>query len=280
MPFTDPADYFLSQRTTAEGTFMPPINCVDLLPELHREFQCRFGDLSLNAAEFYHENSKVIRSSTRRIAQNQESIASFIQHYIDTPYNYSPETVSDIGQSPILPAFQWRQQVPPAIHQLGIRDYLRYFALDAYVLSDNQLCKVLPNKQILVKDRIFGADKMKKLQAAFYGPDLEAGHTFRHLVFFVGCPWRYMMLYGPKGYRRMLMDLGHILAGLQPHIEKGALCPLEYFYDNEIDRFLDLDGIEQSVQFVLGVPSGTSSGASTGEPSAVPNPTNGANSHE
>jgi len=264
MLFTDPADYFLSQRTTAEGTFMPPINSVDLLPELHREFQCRFGDLSVNPAEFYHENSKVIRSSTRRIAQNQDNIDSFIRHYIDTPYNYSPDTISDIGQSPILPSIQWRQQVPPAIHQLGIKDYLRYFALDAYVLSGNQLRKVLPNKQILVKDRVFGQDKLKKLQDAFYGPDREAGQKFRHFVFFVGCPWRYMMLYGPKGYRKMLMDLGHILSGLQPEIEKGEICLLEYFYDNEIDRFLDLDGIEQSVQFVLGVPT----------------PTNGAISHE
>lgn len=254
MAFIDPADYFLAQRTTAEGTFMPPINSVDLLPEIHREFQCRFGDFSVNPAEFFHENSKVIRSSTRRIAQNQQSIEQVIQHYLETPYNFSPDTVADISQSPILPAVQWRQEVPTALHQLGILNYKAFFAVDAYVLSGNQLRKILPNKQILVKDRNFSDKHLHKLQQAFYGPDTQATNKYQHFVFLVGSPWRYMMLFGPRGYRKMMLDLGQIMSGYQTELRQGTLVQLDYFYDNEIDRFLELDGVEQSIQLVLGVP--------------------------
>lgn len=252
MSFTDPADYFLGQKTTAEGTFMPPVNSIDLMPEVYREFQCRFGDFSVNAAEFFHENSKVIRGSTRQISQNQESIDEVIEHYINTSYNFSPETIDNINDTPILPAFQWHQEVPECLHGLGINNYRRFYAIDAYVLTGNKLRKVLPNKQILVKDRVFDETKINKLHAAFYGPNAAAGQQYESFVFLVGCPWRYMMLFGVKGYRRMLMDLGAILADFDTEINSGALSQLEYFYDNEIDRFLDLDGIEQSIQCVLG----------------------------
>ncbi|KZY45470.1 MULTISPECIES: hypothetical protein [Pseudoalteromonas] len=264
MPFIDPADYFLDQKTTAEGTFMPPINSIDLLPEVYREFQCRFGELSINPAEFFHENSKVSRHTTRRIAENQESIDQIIQHYMDTPYNYSPDTVSDMNVSPILPAFEWHKEVPQCLHSLGQFAPRRFYAIDAYVLTGDKLRKILPNKQILVKDRNYDAAKLEKLNQSFYGPSAGSVSTQDSLVFLVGCPWRYMMMFGTKGYRKMLLDLGYILGYYEEEMQSGKMTQLDYFYDNEVDRFLDLDGIEQSIQCVLG----------------VTNDKNGANSHE
>lgn len=235
MVFIDPADYILEQQTTAEGTFMPPLNSIDLMPEVYREFQCRFGEQSINPAEFYHENSKIIRSSTRRIAENKESIDQIIQHYLETPYNFDPETISDINASPILPAFQWHQEVPKYLHTLGLFSPKRFYAIDAYVLTGNKLRKVLPNKQILVKDRNYNAEKLTKLTNAFYGPNKSATSEHDSLLFLVGCPWRYMMLFSAKGYRKMLLDLGYILGYYEKEIETGLMTQLDYFYDNEIE---------------------------------------------
>ncbi len=72
------------------------------------------------------------------------------------------------------------------------------------------------------------------------------------------------MMFGTKGYRKMLLDLGYILGYYEEEMQSGKMTQLDYFYDNEVDRFLDLDGIEQSIQCVLG----------------VTNDKNGANSHE
>lgn len=253
MPFIDPADYFLDQKTTAEGTFMPPINSIDLLPEVYREFQCRFGELSINPAEFFHENSKVSRHTTRRIAENQQSINEIIQYYMDTPYNYSPDTVNSMNSSPILPVFEWHKEVPECLHSLGQHNPKRFYAIDVYVLTGNKLRKILPNKQILVKDRNYNELKLGKLNQSFYGPNADLVSEQDSLVFFVGCPWRYMMLFGAKGYRKMLIDLGCILSCYENEIQSGQMTQLDYFYDNEVDRFLMLDGIEQSIQCIFGV---------------------------
>lgn len=72
------------------------------------------------------------------------------------------------------------------------------------------------------------------------------------LIFFMGVPWRHMMLYGPRGYRIMLMDLGIILADFEPALQKSELVQIEHFYDNEIDKLLGFDGITQSVQAIIG----------------------------
>ncbi|MYH45672.1 MAG: hypothetical protein F4008_02585 [Gammaproteobacteria bacterium] len=251
MALIDPAEFFIKQASSIEGTLMPSLNSIDLTPQVHLDYQCRFGNFNVNPAEFFHLNSKLVRGSTRKIAANPEHVNSVIQSYIETSYNPAPESVDDMDASPIVAFELWRQQVPEYLHGLGQHSVERYYAFDTLVLTGNTLNKVLPGKSILWTDRLLTEAQLTAFNNALYGVAAEALSQSSSVLMIVGCPWRYMMMYGPRGYRKMLIDIGFVLSALNPAFEDGKAMMIDHFYDNEIDRILGLDGIERSIQTII-----------------------------
>ncbi len=251
MALIDPAEYFIKQTSSVEGTLMPPINSIDLMPQVHLDYQCRFGDFNVNPAELFHENSKLVRGSTRKIASDPNYVNSIIQTYIDTSYNPIPESVDNIDVSPILPFEIWQQQVPDYLHKLGRHDVKQYYAFDTLILSGNTLNKILPGKSILWTEQLLSEAQLEAFNHAFYGVAVEALSRSSCVLMIIGCPWRYMMMYGPRGYRKMLIDIGFVLSTLNPALEDGKAIMVDHFYDNEIDRILGFDGVERSIQVII-----------------------------
>lgn len=77
---------------------------------------------------------------------------------------------------------------------------------------------------------------------------------------FCGVFDRTLKKYGPRGYRYILMEAGHVgqnlcLMALERRL--GSIC-LGGFYDAEINRFLGIDGVEEAVVYCIGIgyPSG------------------------
>ena len=63
--------------------------------------------------------------------------------------------------------------------------------------------------------------------------------------------------YGHRGLRYVLMDVGHICQNMllaAEALDLGA-CPVAAFYDDELNRLLDLDGEEESVIYLASVGS-------------------------
>jgi SagB-type dehydrogenase family enzyme len=61
--------------------------------------------------------------------------------------------------------------------------------------------------------------------------------------------------YGHRGLRYVLMDVGHICQNMllaAEALDLGA-CPVAAFYDDELNRLLDLDGEEESVIYLASV---------------------------
>lgn len=253
MRHTDPANFFNHYAGAIEETLLPPVNSVDIAPQVHREYQCRLGNRTDNIAEVFHDNSKNIRRSTRRMFEDIEARDEIIKRQLDTSYAPDPEKIEDIEKSAVVPRSVWCKQVPTVLHPLGLRRAHRFYAIDAYVLNGNELLRILPGKSILLKERYLEHADIKALKRSFFGPLEGKFDEFAVLAFFMGVPWRHMMLYGPRGYRIMLMDLGIILADFEPALQKSKLVQIEHFYDNEIDKLLGFDGITQSVQAIIGV---------------------------
>ena len=61
--------------------------------------------------------------------------------------------------------------------------------------------------------------------------------------------------YGHRGLRYVLMDVGHICQNMLLAAEALdlAACPVAAFYDDELNRLLDLDGEEESVIYLASV---------------------------
>ncbi len=247
----DPARFFHEFPSALEETLLPPVNSLDLPAMVHREYQCRLGSRSEHIAELFHENSKFVRSSTRQPFLDRKAFDAIIKRQLETTYAPDPEQIGDIAASPVIMREAWQARVPPCLHRLGLARIRRYYAVDAYVATEGELVRVLPGKSIVWRERRLDEADRAALRRAFFGPAAEVAARDPVLVFFVGVPWRHMMVYGPRGYRVMLTDLGTILADFEADIHAGRAARLEHFYDNEIDRVLGLDGVVHSVQAVI-----------------------------
>ena len=73
------------------------------------------------------------------------------------------------------------------------------------------------------------------------------------MLIVVACPWRYMLLYGPRGYRHTLLDIGRLLGYLQNRYESYGhpVTAHQDFLDTKADEFAQADGVERSVYALL-----------------------------
>lgn len=65
--------------------------------------------------------------------------------------------------------------------------------------------------------------------------------------------WRNMIKYGERGYRHILAEAGHIAQNFYLVSEALGLgvCALGGYADDKINKILDIDGLEESVVYVL-----------------------------
>ena len=71
----------------------------------------------------------------------------------------------------------------------------------------------------------------------------------RHLILYVGFPWRYMALQGPRGYRRMLVELGKQISRVEQLLQAAGLATATSldFYDATVESLLGFDGVETTL---------------------------------
>jgi SagB-type dehydrogenase domain len=75
------------------------------------------------------------------------------------------------------------------------------------------------------------------------------------LIFFVASFGRTVFKYGERGYRFVLLDSGHIAQNINLVATSLGLasCNICGYYDNKIDDALNLDGINQSVIYIIAI---------------------------
>jgi SagB-type dehydrogenase family enzyme len=75
------------------------------------------------------------------------------------------------------------------------------------------------------------------------------------LLFFVASFERTIFKYGERGYRFVFLDSGHIAQNINLVATALGLasCNICGYYDNKIDDALDLDGINQSVVYIIAI---------------------------
>lgn len=236
-----------------EGSIVPSPHSTDFSHTAASDFLYRQLRKSPNVAELYHENSKVNPYSTLLIPSDDGILSQVRKWFFETAYSVDEEALVNsktalrlshddlpLGLENILATFS----EPGSITDL-------LYAADVLVLNGMVLSRVIPQSAYLWVERTVTGVDLTKLSTLLRMTPQEIAEGV--LIFVVACPWRYMLLYGPRGYRHTLLDIGRLLGYFENHglSEDYDVCVRQNFHDTAIDDFILADGLERSVYSIL-----------------------------
>ena len=232
-----------------EGTVLPSPNTVEMLRTPDADYRRRFDRGNPHVAELFQENTKLSPHTTLHERRDAAALDHARAWYLSTAYHVDEDSLAaDHADTVRLPV----DTLPPRLAkilapfgQTGPLSSLLY-GVDLFVLHAQSLLRVVPRSGFLWRDRRIDGDDEARIRqsivSAEHVPDTGP------LLFLVAAPWRYMMFLGPRGYRRLLLDAGDLLARLRDAAaEANAVSVFPDFYDRRVDDVLQLDGVERTV---------------------------------
>lgn len=107
-----------------------------------------------------------------------------------------------------------------------------------FQVKEEVLIKMVPDKDLGLLHKAFSGQVNM----------IEAAHP-SVIIFYSASPWRSMRKYGDRGLRFVLQEVGAIAQNLHLSIAALGLGSVDCasFYENEINDFLNLDGVNQTI---------------------------------
>jgi hypothetical protein len=250
-----------SERKLLEEVVVPSPHSVELPRTAMGDFLHRLARPTPHVAELFHENSKLVAAATLTVPGDGAKLAEARAWYFATAYAVHEDEVepreahqfrSTLEEAPE----RMRPLLAPFMAPGPAADLL--YAVDLLALWDGRLHRLVATTPRLWVERSFGEEELARLRAAAVGVPAARLERLRHFLVLVACPWRQMMLYGPRGYRHTLLDAGRVLAQLErAAAEHGVpLTVVRDFYDARVDRLLLADGVERSAVVLVGLGGG------------------------
>jgi hypothetical protein len=239
-----------------EETVIPTPNSVDLVRTAHGDYLQRFDLRSPHIAELFQENTKLTPYATLAVPAGHDEVSATRSWYFSTSYRIADKDIEP-GQEHFirLP----HAMLPAPLGKLltpfgpggGLAPLL--YGVDLYLLHDSRLMRVVPTADYLWIDRRLTKTEEQTIRSSLLRAPAEALAQSRALLFRVGVPWRSRMYSGPRGYRHMLFEAGHLLGQLGFGATQLKLQPLVCldFYDSRVDGALLRDGTERTTLAVI-----------------------------
>lgn len=235
-----------------EETIIPGTSSVELYRTPTTDYLSRFLSISPHIAELYHCNSRIVPSSDVNTVLDPEALKVARDWFYDTALKpddevYDRDAAREAGILGSIASLAERAGAALAwLAEAGARDI--GYALDVLVLDLGRTWRVLPGSPEAWLERVLSADEVKGIPALLPELRFDPEAALPVLVFITVSPWRYMMLQGPRGYRRALLDAGRFVGTLMQEAGRtgSAIDVSVDFFDVEIDRLLRLDGVERS----------------------------------
>lgn len=235
------------EQLQLEETILPSPDSGELTELAESSFSYRFhAKNEPHIAELYHSNSKLNPHSTLKPA-GQKKLSEVRQWFFEKAWSLQTDDLTAEAEGRIF--INWknlpeglRTLLDPFTQDLSLKQLL--YAVDLMVLTEDYLLRAIPWRGFLWIERQFEKEDWDKLREAVL--DISLPHS--PVLFLVACPWRHMLLVGPRGYRDTLIDAGKLMNGLES-IANDQEMKLEMstlFYDESIDKLLLLDGIERA----------------------------------
>lgn len=248
----------IGERKLLEEGLFPSPHSIDLERTVISDFMHRFTACEPHVAELYHENSKLSPSSTLAVPVDGRKLEEVREWYFSTAY--------DIGEDEVDPEnaadFRWTLtdlpgELPSLLEPFSRSGSLTnlLYAVDLLVLHNRRLVRLVARSRYLWVERTLTEDDLGELEGALITLDARTLGSTDSFLFLVACPWRYMAVFGPRGYRHTLFDCGRLLSYFEGRARRGDidLAVAEDFYDWKLDGFLGADGVERSTVAVLAI---------------------------
>ena len=241
-------------QTFLESSIVPSPHSIDLSHSAASDYLYRQVRLKPHVAELYHENSKLSPHSTLQIPSDTSVLEQVRRWFFETAYRVDEETLVANGlglRSPYDQLPEWLQAPLNLFAKPGSLANLLY-AIDLLVLYDGMLFRIVPESEYLWIERE-AKNEATRLPGLFWRSPPISTEECSTMLIVVACPWRYMLIYGPRGYRHTLLDIGRLLGYFQYQCEPGEypVTVHQDFLDTKVDEFIQADGVERSVYALL-----------------------------
>ena len=253
-PYTAPDTLLQHIQVFLESSIIPSPHSIDLSHSAASDYFYRQVKPKPHVAELYHENSKLSSHSTLQVPTDTLILEQVRRWFFETAYRVDEETLAVNGFGLRMPYDQlpmWLQGPLNLFSKSGSLANLLY-ATDLLVLHNRILVRVVPESDYLW---IEGEAKSEStlLPDLFWRSSPVSAEECSTMLIVVACPWRYMLIYGPRGYRHTLLDIGRLLGYFQHRCEfSGYLAAVHQdFLDTKADEFVQADGVERSVYAIL-----------------------------
>lgn len=241
--------------TLLEESIVPSPHSIDLAHSPESDFLYRQVRPKPHVAELYHENSKLHPYTTLQPVADPRVHEQIRQWFFDTAYAVKAEYL--LHEDPALRLSL--DDLPPPLADLlqpfsepGTYANLLY-SIDLLVLYGGLLTRLFPEAPYLWTEREIN-DQERQFLGMKLGvePETWAEHTVA-VLFAVACPWRYMLLHGPRGYRHTLLDVGRLLAYVEQEAPMHTfdVAVQQNYHDSAIDRMILADGLERSAYAIV-----------------------------
>ena len=253
-PHTDLDPLLKHIQIFLESPVIPSPHSVDLSHSAASDYLYRQVRLKPHVAELYHENSKLSPHSTLQVPSDTSMIEQVRRWFFETAYRVDEETLvaNDLGlRIPYNQLPGWLQSPLNLFSKPGSLADLLY-AIDLLVLHDGMLVRIVPESDYLWIEREV-KNEVTLLPCLFWGSPPVRIEECSTMLIVVACPWRYMLIYGPRGYRHTLLDIGRLLGYFQYQYESYGypVTVHQDFLDIKADEFVKADGVERSVYSLL-----------------------------
>ena len=237
-----------------ELPIIPSPHSIDLSHSAASDYLYRQARAKPHVAELYHENSKLNPHSTLQIPSNTSTLEQVRRWFFETAYRVDEETLVTNGSGLRIPYDQlpnWLQgPLSPFSKPGSLTDLL--YAADLLVLHDGVLVRIVPELDYLWVEREV-KNEATLLPDLFWRSLPVRLEEYSTMLIVIACPWRYMIIYGPRGYRHTLLDIGRLLGYLQHRYASSGYPTTVHqdFLDTKADEFVQADGVERSVYAFL-----------------------------
>ena len=209
------------------------------------DFLDRYGSPSVHEAELFHCNSRISTASQVNAPLTSDHVVE-IRAWMDREAYVPKEGTLD------KPAAE-RAGFTRTVTDEGLRCVMTdesirsSLAVELYLWVAGMLYRM--RNRTLWLERRLAPDDARRMSDQLHLDRSDCSRHVRYLILYAGYPWRYMAFQGPRGYRRMLIELGQKISRVEDLLQKAGLTAATSldFYDDTIESLLGFDGIETTL---------------------------------
>ena len=206
----------------------------------------RMSSAHPTAAETYHHNSALFPARLNELPAMWLDASDVRREFLHRQVEAVPPTPNDqIARFPLA-----RAVLDRAVSADGAQ---LCYAFDLRLSDDTGVARFEPRTGRMEALRGVTPQETREVAAAL-APFTSSTTTPVERLFVIACFPRNEVLYGARGYRRTLMETGHVVDGIvEESRRQGIAVQVDLdFFDSVVNAFVDADGVEEATLAVLG----------------------------